>query len=49
MNDETETDAEVEAVAADETPVATTQKDHLDAVIAQTDDERHGLWGQPIN
>jgi hypothetical protein len=41
-------DAEVEALVADETPLGVSQADHLEYVVGLTDDERHGLWGQPL-
>ena len=41
-------DVEVEALAADETPLATSQEAYLTEVKTWTEDERHGLWGQPL-
>jgi len=45
---EADEDAEVEALVADETPLGVSQADHLEYVVGLTDDERHGLWGQPL-
>jgi hypothetical protein len=47
-SEETDDDAEVEAFAVDETPLQTTQKANLDRVVAQTEDERQGIYGQVI-
>lgn len=44
-----EQDGEVEATAADETPLATSQAAHLAEVLTWTEDERQGIWGQTLN
>ena len=43
-----DTDVEVEEFAVDETPLATTQAANLTRVIAQSEDERQGIYGQVI-
>jgi hypothetical protein len=42
-------DGEVEALAADETPLATSQAAWIAHVKTFTEDERQGIWGQTLN
>jgi hypothetical protein len=45
---DTDEDVEVEEFAVDETPLATSQAANLTRVIAQSEDERQGIYGQVI-